>query len=50
MSYSKEQFEQIMWSISSAKNDLNDLINRMDARDAAWAQKLLEEEQQKEGK
>jgi hypothetical protein len=50
MSYSKEQFEQIMWTINSSKNDLSDLINRMDARDAAWAQKQLEEQEKQNGK
>lgn len=42
----KEQFEQLQWVIQSTKNDLTDLIARMDARDAAWAKKQLEEEQQ----
>jgi hypothetical protein len=42
----KEQFEQLQWAIQSSTNDLRDLIDRMDARDAAWAQKQLEEQEQ----
>ena len=44
----KEQFEQLQWAIQSSTNDLRDLVARMDARDAAWAQKQLEEQEQQE--
>jgi hypothetical protein len=46
MSRSKEEFEQLQWVIQSSTNDLQKLIERMDARDAAWAQKQLEEQQE----
>ena len=47
MSQAKEQFEQLKCAIQSSTNDLHDLIARMDARDAAWAKKQLEEQEQK---
>ena len=49
MSRSKEEFEQLQWVIQSSTNDLQQLIDRMDARDAAWAQKQLEEQEKQNG-
>ena len=48
MSQIKEQFEQTCWQIQACTNDLNNLTQRMDDRDRAWAQKYLEDLEQQE--
>jgi len=50
MSRAKEEFENLQWVIQSTTNDLQRLIDRMDARDAAWAKQQLEEQEQNDGR
>lgn len=50
MSRIKEQYEYLQWQIQSLTNDLNELGQRMDNREAEHHQQQLEQQESNNGR